>query len=235
MNPNRQDESGDLAHLCAAAVVFLVLVEANRRLKASGNTGPDLMAMLDLVALATVADVAPLIGVNRALVRQGLKIMASRARPGLAALADVAGLGYAALVLSSGLCASGRASMQAGASGARIWARAVCRRTIRTKRDALAEKLDELNTERREIENAVRDAALAQAEERGLDGPLVWAAGEGWHPGVVGIVAARLKEATGRPAVVIGLDGDEGKGSGRSVTRCRSGPCGAETRRRGSV
>ena len=83
---------------------------------------------------------------------------------------------------------------------------------------ALAERLDELNTERRDIENAVRAAALEQAEERGLEAPLVWAAGEGWHPGVVGIVASRLKEAANRPAIVIGFDGDEGKGSGRSVS-----------------
>ncbi|MFN4129367.1 MAG: single-stranded-DNA-specific exonuclease RecJ, partial [Paracoccaceae bacterium] len=90
VNPNRQDESGDLAHLCAASVVFLMLVEANRRLRGDGVQGPDLMAMLDLVALATVADVAPLIGVNRALVRQGLRVMARRERAGLVALADVA-------------------------------------------------------------------------------------------------------------------------------------------------
>jgi single-stranded-DNA-specific exonuclease len=81
----------------------------------------------------------------------------------------------------------------------------------------LAERLDRLNTERREVEAAVREEALAQAEARGADGPLVWAAGEGWHPGVVGIVAARLKEVLNRPAVVIGLDGATGKGSGRSV------------------
>src|SRR5690606_14862389 len=82
---------------------------------------------------------------------------------------------------------------------------------------ALAEQLERLNSERREIEERVREEALAQAEARGLDAPLVWAAGDDWHPGVVGIVAARLKEATGRPAVVIGIDGDVGKGSGRSV------------------
>ena len=83
VNPNRQDEDGDLGHLCAASVVFLMLVEANRQLRADGVQGPDLMALLDLVALATVADVAPLIGVNRAFVRQGLKVMARRDRPGL--------------------------------------------------------------------------------------------------------------------------------------------------------
>ncbi len=90
VNPNRQDEDGSLAHLCAASVVFLMLVEANRQLRGDGIAGPDLMALLDLVALATVADVAPLIGVNRALVRQGLKVMARRKRIGLKALADVA-------------------------------------------------------------------------------------------------------------------------------------------------
>ena len=90
VNPNRQDEDGTLGHLCAAGVVFLMLVEANRQLRAEGVAGPDLMALLDLVALATVADVAPLTGVNRAFVRQGLKVMARRERPGLVALADVA-------------------------------------------------------------------------------------------------------------------------------------------------
>ena len=100
---------------------------------------------------------------------------------------------------------------------------------------AFAERLDQLNTERREIEAAVRAAAMAQAEERGLDAPLVWAAGEGWHPGVVGIVAARLKEATHRPAVVIGLDGDEGKGSGRSARRCNGSHARAFSKRAGAT
>jgi len=82
----------------------------------------------------------------------------------------------------------------------------------------MAARLDELNTERRDIETQVRDLALQQAEDRGYDAPLVWAAGEGWHPGVVGIVASRMKDATNRPSIVIGLEGDEGKGSGRSVS-----------------
>jgi len=217
VNPNRQDESGDLAHLCAAAVVFMVLVDANRRLKARGTKGPDLMSMLDLVALATVADVAPLIGVNRALVRQGLKVMARRARPGLAALADVANLSSPPSSYTLGFVFGPRVNAGGRVGRADLGARCLSTRDPH-EAQSLAEKLDALNTERREIENAVRDAALEQAEARGLEVPLVWAAGEGWHPGVVGIVAARLKEATNRPAVVIGLDGDEGKGSGRSVT-----------------
>jgi len=217
VNPNRQDESGDLAHLCAASVVFLMLVEVNRLMRAEGQKGPDLMAALDLVALATVADVAPLIGVNRALVRQGLKVMAGRHRIGLRALADVARMDTAPTSYSLGFLLGPRIN-----AGGRIGAADLGARLLATQdpneAQALAERLDQLNTERREIENAVRAAAIAQAEARGLDGPLVWAAGEGWHPGVVGIVASRLKESSNRPAIVIGFDGDEGKGSGRSIS-----------------
>lgn len=216
VNPNRQDESGELGHLCAAGVVFLMLVEANRRLRADGTQGPDLMGFLDLVALATVADVAPLIGVNRALVRQGLKIMAQRGRPGLVALADVARLNEPPAPYHLGFLLGPRVNAGGRIGKADLGARLLSTADPAEAR-ALADRLDELNSERREIEAAVRAAALAQAEARGLDGPLVWAAGEGWHPGVVGIVAARLKEATNRPAVVIGLDGAEGKGSGRSI------------------
>ncbi|MDH3264655.1 MAG: single-stranded-DNA-specific exonuclease RecJ [Paracoccaceae bacterium] len=216
VNPNRQDEDGDLGHLCAAAVVFLMLVEANRRLRGEGATGPDLMAMLDLVALATVADVAPLVGVNRAFVRQGLTVMARRERPGLVALSDVARLDrppaayHLGFVLGPRVNAGGRVG--AADLGARLLSTADPREAA-----ALAAELDALNDERRRVEAAVLEEAMAQAEARGADAPLVWAAGEGWHPGVVGIVAARLKEAWGRPAVVIGLEGGEGKGSGRSV------------------
>jgi len=217
VNPNRQDEDGSLGHLCAASVVFLLLVEANRRLRAGGVQGPDLMGMLDLVALATVADVAPLIGVNRALVRQGLKVMARRERPGLVALADVARMDQAPNCYALGFLLGPRVN-----AGGRIGRADLGARLLATddaqEAVSIAARLDELNTERREIELRVREAALAQAEARGLDGPLVWAAGEGWHPGVVGIVAARLKEATNRPAVVIGLEGGIGKGSGRSVS-----------------
>ncbi len=217
VNPNRQDESGELAHLCAAAVVFLMLVETNRQMRAAGATGPDLMSLLDLVALATVADVAPLIGVNRALVRQGLKVMARRERAGLVALSDVSRMDTAPTPYHLGFLLGPRVN-----AGGRIGQSDLGARLLATadpaEARAMADRLDQLNTERRDIESAVRAAAMAQAEDRGLDAPLVWAAGEGWHPGVVGIVASRLKEATNRPAIVIGLDGDEGKGSGRSIS-----------------
>ncbi|GHF61513.1 single-stranded-DNA-specific exonuclease RecJ [Seohaeicola zhoushanensis] len=217
VNPNRQDEEGDLGHLCAAGVVFLMLVEARRQLRVAGQpTGPDLMALLDLVALATVADVAPLIGVNRALVRQGLTVMARRERPGLVALADVSRMDTAPTPYHLGFLLGPRVN-----AGGRIGKADLGARLLATDSEAeaqgLAARLDQLNTERREIEEAVRLSALAQAEDRGLEAPLVWAAGEGWHPGVVGIVAARLKESANRPAVVIGVENGIGKGSGRSV------------------
>ncbi len=217
VNPNRQDETGVLGHLCAAAVVFLLLVEVNRRLRAKGIGGPDLMGLLDLVALATVADVAPLVGVNRALVRRGLEIMRRRDRPGLAALADIARLTQPPTAHHLGYVFGPRINAGGRIGQADLGARLLSTACPQEAAD-LARRLDETNTARRAVEQAVREEALAQAEARGLGGPLVWAAGEGWHPGVVGIVAARLKEATGRPAVVIGLDGHGiGRGSARSI------------------
>jgi single-stranded-DNA-specific exonuclease len=217
VNPNRQDETGDLAHLCAAAVVFLALVEAGRQLRADKQSGPDLMGYLDLVALATVADVAPLVGVNRAFVHQGLKIMSQRARPGLAALCDTARLDSAPEAYHLGYVLGPRINAGGRVGQADLGARLLAS-SERHQADAYAERLEALNAERRAIEEAVRAQALAQAEERGFDAPLVWAAGEGWHPGVVGIVASRLKEAANRPAIVIGLEDGMGKGSGRSVS-----------------
>ncbi|MFT3972018.1 MAG: single-stranded-DNA-specific exonuclease RecJ [Amaricoccus sp.] len=219
VNPNRQDEDGSLGHLCAAGVVFLLLVALNRLARAEGTAAPDLLGLLDLVALATVADVAPLVGLNRAFVRQGLRIIAQHGRPGIAALAQSAGASGPATAFSLGFVLGPRIN-----AGGRVGAADLGARLLATadphEAAALAARLETLNAERRAIEAGVRAAAEAQAEAQIAarpDGPLVWAAGEGWHPGVVGIVAARLKEAFHRPAVVIGFDGDAGKGSGRSA------------------
>jgi len=220
VNPARADCAAGLGHLCAAGVVFMALVGANRVLRARGAFGaagePDLRPMLDLVALATVADVAPLIGLNRAFVRQGLSVLARRERPGLAALADVAGLTARPVSRDLGFALGPRIN-----AGGRIGPADLGMRLL-SARDgaeaaALAAELDRLNRQRREIEGQVLDAALAQAEARGAEGPLVWAAGEGWHPGVLGIVAGRMKERFNRPAIAIGIEGAEAKGSGRSV------------------
>lgn len=217
VNPNRQDEDGALGHLCAAAVVFMLLVDVNRRLRAEGVAGPDLMAMLDLVALATVADVAQLTGVNRAFVRQGLTVMGRRDRVGLVALADIARLDRAPSSYHLGFVLGPRINAGGRIGEADLGARLLAS-TDPHQAAAMAKRLDDLNTDRREIEARVRDEAMEQAKTRGAEAPLVWAAADGWHPGVVGIVASRLKEATNRPAIVIGFDGDDGKGSGRSIS-----------------
>ncbi len=217
VNPNRADEDGELGHLCSAAVVFLALVEANRRRREAGRSAPNMMEALDLVALATVADVSPLRGVNRAFVRQGLRVLSRRRRPGLRALADIVGINSApttrhlCYILAPRINAGGRVGRSD--LGARLLST-----DDYSEAEKLAVELDKLNIERREIEGLVMDEATAQVEARALaDAPLVWAAGDDWHPGVVGIVASRLKELYGRPAVVIGINNGVGKGSGRSV------------------
>ncbi|CAM4054744.1 single-stranded-DNA-specific exonuclease RecJ [Paracoccus yeei] len=215
VNPNRMDEDGSLGHLCAAGVVFLTLVQCNRLLRERGLPQPDLICLLDLVALATVADVAPLVGVNRAFVRQGLAIMARRERPGLVALADVARMDAAPSAFHLGFLLGPRINAGGRVGRADLGAQCLaCTDPARAIR--YAEELDQLNRDRRAIEAAVREAALAQVEARD-PGLVAWAAGAGWHPGVVGIVAARLKEATNLPSVVIGVENGIGKGSARSV------------------
>ena len=221
VNPNRHDDEAGLGYLCAAGVVFFLLAATNRTLRGAGwfkgeRAEPRLLDALDLVALATVADVAPMIGLNRAFVRQGLSILAQRQRLGLAALADVAGLSAPPSSRDLGFALGPRINAGGRIGAADLGARLLMARDP-NEAAALSEKLDRLNRERRDIEMAVLDASIAQAEERGTEGGLVWAAGEGWHPGVVGIVASRLKDRFNRPAVVIGTDGAEGKGSGRSV------------------
>lgn len=218
VNPNRQDETSEHTYLCAAAVVFLTLVAVNRHYREAGKPAPPLLDMLDLVALGTVADVAPLVGFNRALVRQGLTVMAGRNRPGLVALGDVAKINSAPKAYHLGYLLGPRLNAGGRIGKADLGARLLTTADIH-EAQALAEKLDALNVERREIEAQVQAGAEAQAEERGLDGPLVWAAGKGWHAGVVGIVASRLKEKYNRPAVVTGInDEGMGQGSGRSVS-----------------
>ncbi len=218
VNPNRADEDGSLGHLCAAGVVFLTLVRCNSLLRRGGQPQPAPRPLLDLVAPATVAAVAPLVGVNRAFVRQGLLVMARRERPGLVALSDVARLDSAPNAFHLGFLLGPR--INAGGRVGRADLGALCLScTDGRQAERLAAELDALNRDRRAIEAAVRDEALAQVEARAQAGDslVAWAAGDGWHPGVVGIVAARVKEATGLPAVVIGVERGIGKGSARSV------------------
>lgn len=226
VDPNRIDETSPHKQLAAVGVAFLLAIGVNRALRqanwySDSRPEPDLRQWLDLVALGTVADVVPLTGVNRALVRQGLRIMAERGNVGLAALSDVArlreppGAYHLGFLLGPRVNAGGRVGQ--ADLGARLLASDDPHEV-----GALAIRLDEFNAERRAIERAVLEEAIARIE--GTYGPgqatlpaVLVVESEGWHVGVIGIVASRLVERYGRPAFVIGMDGDLGKGSGRSV------------------
>ena len=216
VNPNRQDESGEFQHLCAAAVVFMVLVAANRLLRETSTTGPDLLEMLDLVALATIADVSPLLGVNRAFVRSGLRVLARRRRVGLAALADVAKIDSPPTSYHLGYVLGPRINA-AGRIGRSSLGLELLSAKTRAEARTIAEELEALNEMRRKLTDEITGRAISAATDRGLEKPLFWAAADGWHPGIVGLAAGRLSATTNRPAVVIGFDGDTGRGSGRSV------------------
>jgi single-stranded-DNA-specific exonuclease len=221
VNPNRPDDTSGLGHLCAAGVTFLFLVALNRHLRETnfyaerGMVEPDLRLFLDLVGLATICDVVPLKDVNRAFVRFGLSQITGLSRPGLQALAGVAGakgpftpyhLGF---VFGPRINAGGRV----GRSSLGV--------DLLTARDVdkaaeFAAQLDLHNKERQAIEKIILEEAIALAATQ-ANAPFLLVSGEGWHPGVVGIVAGRLKERFSKPAFVAGFEGGMGKGSARSV------------------
>ena len=214
VNPNRIDQTSDLGQLAAVGVAFLLLVALNRALRKRGREAPDLLEALDLVALGTVADVVPLTGLNRAFVAQGLKAIAVRGRIGIAALADVAGLAETPQAFHLGFLLGPRVNAGGRVGEADLGVRLL---TTRDPLEAgeLARRLDGYNRDRQRIEAEVLVQALAHAEANQSDLTLV--AGEGWHPGVIGIIASRLKDRFDRPALVVALDGEVGKGSARSA------------------
>ncbi len=223
VDPNRQDDLSGLGNLCAAGVVFMALVALGRALRQSGffngRNPPDLLAALDLVALATVADVVPLTGLNRAFVVKGLQVMRQRRRPGLTALFDVAGADGPPRPWHLGFVIGPRIN-----AGGRIGDAALGARLLTTSDEiearAIAAELDRLNRARQVIEIEALAEAEAEAlfslglEERGA---AVVVAGANWPPGVVGLLAARLKERFGRPAFAFSLAGAHATGSGRSI------------------
>ena len=224
INPNRLDESETGAahgHVAAVGMAFVLGVALLRELRrrgrfANGNAEPSVIDLLDIVALGTVADVARLKTLNRAFVTQGLKVMANRRNIGLAALADAARLTKPPSARDLGFALGPRINAGGRVGKSDLGVRLLTATDPEEAR-AIAAELDRLNEERRAIEQAVTDAALEQAQ--GCGDPLVLVSGRGWHAGVVGIVASRLKERFGRPAIVIGEDGDGvGKGSGRSIS-----------------
>ena len=226
VNPNRLDESDEAAahgNLAAVGVAFLLAVATVRVLRQRGlfaaRGEPDLFALLDLVALGTVADVASLHGLNRALVAQGLKIMARRENTGLAALIDASRLTRAPTCSDLGFALGPRINAGGRVGEASLGVRLLTTGDSDEARD-IAARLSALNEERRAIEAEVQEAAEAQLAAQ-HNRAVLTLAGRGWHPGVIGIVAGRIKEKTGKPALVIALDADEagnGKGSGRSIS-----------------
>jgi single-stranded-DNA-specific exonuclease len=219
VNPNRQDDLSGLGNLAAAGVTFMLVVALNRALRRRGlfrgRREPDLFALLDLVALGTVCDVVPLTGLNRAFVARGLSVMHRRGNAGLAALADAARLRGPAAAYHLGFLLGPRIN-----AGGRIGDSALGCRLLTlddpAEARAIAERLDVLNRERQEIEAV----ALAEAEAMtlGAEAAVTVVAGD-WHPGVVGLVAARLVERTGRPAVALARGG-----AGIATGSCRSVP-----------
>ncbi len=225
VNPNRLDDLSRLGHLAAVGLVFLTVVAVNRLLRQRGfwsteRPEPDLLDLLDLVALGTVADVVPLTGLNRAFVAKGLLAMRRRERTGLTALMDISRLSGPPEPWHLGFLIGPRIN-----AGGRIGRADLGARLLLTddpsEAAAMAAELDRLNRERQQIEIAAVAEAEAEAmaalgiEEKGA---VVVTAAPNWHPGVVGLVAARLKERFGRPAFAIALEpGETGTGSGRSI------------------
>ena len=222
VNPKRRDDTSGTQDLAAVGVVFLLLVALNRALRAAGaftpeTPEPDLKSLLDLVAFGTVCDVVPLKGLNRAFVVQGLKILSEGGNVGLACLAERAGLKAAPETYHIGFVMGPRIN-----AGGRVGRSDLGVRLLscadRALANSIAEELEQHNTDRREIEATALAEAIAQSDTiMPADGPVVVAAGEDWHPGVVGLVAARLKERFNVPACAVTFFGEVGKGSGRSV------------------
>jgi len=227
INPNRQDDVSGFGYLCAAGVAMILIAAVNKILRArqwysEARGEPNLLQWLELVALATVCDVVPLKGLNRAYVTQGLKVMARRENLGLAALADVARLKRKPDVYALGFLLGPRINAAGRIGDAGLALRLLATRD-RGEANQIAQELERLNRERQEIEIAVVDRAVAQAEAamgRERRQTVLVVSGQGWHPGVVGLAAARLKERFQLPCLVLAEDKVTGLagGSGRSIT-----------------
>jgi single-stranded-DNA-specific exonuclease len=219
VNPNQPGDGSGLNHLCATGVAFLFVVALNRALRASGwyaTNGiaePDLRDHLDLVALATVCDVVPLVGINRAFVRTGLARLSQLARPGFAALAQIANLTPPCTPYHLGFVFGPR--INAGGRVGRC-SLGVELLTAKAEADVLARALDVHNKERRTIESSILDEAMALAAEQ-VDSAILLVEADGWHSGVVGIIAGRVKDRFRKPTFAIGFEGELGRGSARSV------------------
>jgi single-stranded-DNA-specific exonuclease len=226
VNPRRADDTSGLGHLAAVGVTFLLVIAVNRALRRSGyfdtRDEPDVLGLLDMVALGTVCDVVPLQGLNRALVRQGLTVAAQTSNEGIRALARVSRAAAQMGTYEFGFQLGPRLN-----AGGRVGEASLGVRLLSTESSeeasGFAMRLDDLNTERRAIEAGVLSEAMHDAENKiaahNASPPYFLTAREGWHPGVIGIVAGRIKDKFHRPSFVIALDETGlGKGSARSIS-----------------
>lgn len=239
VNPNRLDDPSEHGIIAACGLTFLFLVALNRALREMnfyedrGITPPDLMGMLDVVAMGTVCDVVPLLGLNRVYVSQGLKILERWANPGMKALREITGRNGVLTPEVFGFDLGPR--INAGSRMGESWIGSDLLSTDDPERaKELAQRLDDLNLERRAVEAEVmKQAKRAALENRAVVPPILIAGGEGWHPGVIGVVAGRLKGNHRRPAIVVSFEDGIGKGSGRSIPGINLGGLILEARERG--
>lgn len=221
INPNRLDETSPHRQMAAVGVAFLLLVAINRELRGRGffaqNREPDIKQWLDIVALGTVCDVVPLTGVNRALVAQGLKVMAGRRNTGISTVLDIARSEEKPNAYSCGFIVGPRIN-----AGGRVGKSDLGVRLLATEDEQeakqLATELEQYNAERKTIESMVLEQAMEQVERMDADLPLLVIAGQGWHAGVIGIVAGRIKERFHKPVAVIAVVDGVGKASARSIS-----------------
>ncbi len=223
VNPNRPDCASGQGHLAAAGVTFVLLAALNREARRRGLFGdrpePDLRTWLDLAAMGAICDVTHLTGFNRALATQGLKVMSAWRNPGLKALLDVAKSQGPASVFHAGFILGPRINAGGRIGRADLGARLLSTDDP-TEAEALAQELDTLNASRKAVEQEVTEAAIAHIERESnqAEAPMLLVAADDWHPGVIGIVAGRLREKYRKPVIVVGVDraANVGKGSGRS-------------------
>ena len=219
VNPNRDDDVSGLGHLAAAGVTFMTLVALNREARRRGleNT-PNLLNFIGLTALGTLCDVVSLTGLNRALVSQGLKVLSQGGNIGINALADIAGTNAPYTTYDCGFILGPRIN-----AGGRIGKANMGAQLLSTENSQLAyanaAELDRVNSERRILQDQMINEALEEADKLPKDAAIIIVDMDGWHPGIIGIVAGRLKDRFDKPAIVIGVNDDGiGKGSGRSMT-----------------
>ena len=222
INPNRMDDNSGLNYLSAVGVTYMFIIGLNRKLrredwfKKNNLKEPNLIALLDLVALGTVCDAVPLKGLNRILVSKGIDVIQKRLNPGLNSLIEKSNIKSKVSVHDLGFKIGPRINA-GGRLGFSNFGTDLLTESEKSKIDSISNDLDKFNSERRTIESYVLDQAIAQVDDKKLKNKLLIVSGEGWHEGVIGIIASRLKDKFNKPSIVFSINNGEAKGSGRSI------------------